>query len=304
LQQLLGELPPRPARPEVSVLAREPGDGYTLERIEFDNGAGARVPGVLVIPSGPESRRPALLYCHWHGGEYDIGKAELFRSDHTPEIPATALAREGFVVLAIDAYCFGERSGRGPGGAEERGGAEEMTASKFNLWVGRTLWGMILRDDLMALDYLASRPEVDAGRMGVTGISMGATRSWWLMALDERIRAGVAVACLTRYTDLIQEEGLKYHGIYYYVPKVLQHFDTEAVVALIAPRPILFMTGDADAGSPVSGVRRIGDVVQQVYALYGQESAFANQVYPGVGHTYTPAMWAEMKRWFREQLKK
>jgi len=62
---------------------------------------------------------------------------------------------------------------------------------------------MMLRDDLMALDYLASRPEVDTQRIGVTGMSMGATRSWWLMALDERIKTGVAIACLTRYQDLI-----------------------------------------------------------------------------------------------------
>ena len=50
--------------------------------------------------------------------------------------------RCGYVVLGIDAYGFGERNGQGPGGPEDSGG--EMTASKFNLWVGRTLWGMIL----------------------------------------------------------------------------------------------------------------------------------------------------------------
>ena len=124
----------------------------------------------------------------------------------------------------------------------------EMSASKFNLWVGRTLWGMMLRDDLMALDYLASRPEVDAQRIGVTGMSMGATRSWWLMALDERIKTGVAIACLTRYENLIKHEMLKAHGIYYFVPGMLNHFDTEAVVALLAPRPALFQNGGADDG--------------------------------------------------------
>ena len=79
-------------------------------------------------------------------------------------------------MLAIDAYCFGERNGKGPGGPEEKGGNGEMSASKFNLWVGRTLWGMIVRDDLMALDYLLSRPEVDPARIGVTGITAWAQR--------------------------------------------------------------------------------------------------------------------------------
>ena len=161
-----------------------------------------------------------------------------------------ALARRGYAVLAIDAYCFGERNGQGPGGPGETGGDGEMTASKFGLWTGRSLWGMIVRDDLMALDYLCSRPEIDSRRIGVTGISMGATRTWWIMALDERPQVGVAVACLTRYRHLIGHEGLKYHGIYYYVPGVLRHFDTETIVALAAPRPLLFMTGDQDLGSP------------------------------------------------------
>jgi hypothetical protein len=86
---------------------------------------------------------------------------------------------------------------------------------------------------------------------------MGATRTWWLMALDERPKAGVAVACLTRYQDLIEHGGLKHHGIYYFVPNLLNHFDTEAVVALSAPRPLLLMNGDKDDGSPVEGIRAI-----------------------------------------------
>ena len=77
------------------------------------------------------------------------------------------------------------------------------------------------------------------------------------MALDERIQTGVAVACLTRYQNLIEHEALKAHGIYYFVPKLLNHFDTEAVVALIAPRPVLFMNGDQDGGSPVDGIAAI-----------------------------------------------
>jgi dipeptidyl aminopeptidase/acylaminoacyl peptidase len=204
--------------------------------------------------------------------------------------------------LAVDAYCFGERSGRGPGGPGETGGAEEMTASKFNLWVGRTLWGMIVRDDLMALDCLASRPEVDPERLGVTGISMGATRTWWLMALDERLRAGVAVCCLTRYQDLIAQQGLRYHGVYYFVPGMLNHFDTEAVVSLIAPRPMLFLSGETDAGSPPAGIRQIEAIAQRAYALYGKPAELQSVIYPGVGHEYTPDMWRRMLDWMTTRL--
>lgn len=302
---LLGDLPSRPLKPAVQVISRNDRGDYVVEKFQFDNGAGAVVPGYLLIPKGASSsnRAPGVLYCHWHGGEYAIGKEELFQARHTPEEPGPALARRGFVVVGIDAYCFGERNGKGPGGAKETGGNGEMTASKFNLWVGRTLWGMILRDDLMALDYLASRSEVDTKRMGVTGISMGATRSWWLMALDERLKAGTAVACMTRYQDLIRAEALSAHGIYYFVPGMLKHFDTESIIALIAPRPVLFMTGGQDSGSPVPGIHAIEQAVKPVYKLYGREDAFGNIIYPELGHVYTEEMWRNTLSWLTEHLR-
>lgn len=302
LWTLLGQLPPRPDDLKVRVLSREEHADYVVEKFSFDNGAGDVVPGYLFLPKRTTGKVPAILYCHWHGGEYDIGKEEMLRADHTPAKPGPALAARGYAVLGIDACCFGERNRQGPGGPSEKGGAGEMTASKFNLWYGRTLWGMILRDDLIALDYLVSRPEVDSQRIGVTGISMGATRSWWLMALDDRIKAGVAVACLTRYQNLVAHEGLKYHGIYYFVPGFLNHFDTEAVVALAAPRPLLFQTGDRDEGSPVAGIRIIEAKVRPAYRLYGAERQFESVLYPGVGHVYLPEMWERTLAWMDDKL--
>ncbi len=295
--QLLGKLPPRPKQPHIETLSREDRGDYLLEKFQFDNGAGAIVPGYLLLPKNVHGKAPALLYCHWHGGQYEIGKEELFQAKHTPEPPGPAFAKRGFVVLGIDAYCFGERNGRGPGGPAEKGGNGEMSASKFNLWVGRTLWGMILRDDLMALDYLSSRPEVDGERIGVMGMSMGATRAWWLMALDERLKTGVPICCLTRYQNLIEHELLKAHGIYYYVPNLLNHFDTEAIVALIAPRPVLFLDGDQDGTSPVDGIHAIESAVRPVYRLYEKEPEFQSIVYAGQGHIYTPEMWARTLEW-------
>lgn len=300
LTRLLGEFPARPAIPGVRVLGVEDRGTFTLERFEFANGLGDVVPGVLLLPKQRTGKVPGILYCHWHGGEYDKGKVELFETNHTPVAPGPALVERGFAVLAIDAACFGERHGRGPDGL--RGGAGEMSASKFDLWLGRTLWGRILRDDQMALDYLASRPEVDTNRLGAMGMSMGATRTWWLMALDERLKAGVAVACLTRYQDLIAAGGLKYHGIYYYVPEVLRHFDTEAVIACAAPRALLCLNGDRDEGSPVSGIRQIEGVASAAWAAAGATERFESRVFPGLGHVYTAEMWERTLSWFDRQL--
>ncbi len=303
LWELLGKLPPRPKVPSVITLSREDRGHYVLEKFQFDNGAGATVPGYLLVPKNIRGKAPAILYCHWHGGHYDVGKEELFRTNATPVPGGPELARRGYVVCAIDAYGFGERNGRGPGGPAEKGGAGEMTASKFNLWAGRSLWGMIVRDDLMALDYLCARPEVDARRVGVTGISMGATRTWWIMAMDERPKAGAAVCCWTRYQNLILEGGLNHHGIYYFVPGVLNHFDTEAITALAAPRALLFQSGETDGGSPVAGIRAMEPVVRRAYALYGAEAKFDSVVYPGVGHDYTPEMWRRTLDWMEKELR-
>lgn len=302
LVMLMGQLPPRPKDTSVKILSRENKGEYILEKFEFDNGAGAIVPGYYLIPNNGKTQHPAIFYCHWHGGNYDLGKQEIFTTHHTPEIPAEALIKEGYVVMAIDAYCFGERSGRGPGGPKEKGSQEEMSASKNQLWFGRSLWAMMVRDDLMALEYLFTRPEVDRKRVAVTGISMGATRSWWLMALDERIKTGVAVGCLTRYQDLISEQKLHAHGIYYFVPGILNYFDSEAIISLIAPRPILFMTGDEDIGSPVNGIRKIEAKVKPVYALYNKAAAFENIIYPKTGHVYTADMWGKMLAWMKKRL--
>ena len=87
LRQLLGSLPPRPKKASVQTLGREERDGCVLERFQFDNGAGADVPGYLLLPKGARAKAPAVLYCHWHGGQYEIGKEELFGTNAVPEPP-------------------------------------------------------------------------------------------------------------------------------------------------------------------------------------------------------------------------
>ena len=303
LHALLGDLPPRP-KVQPATLWREDRGTHWLEKFEFENGAAETVRGYLFLPKHAAADRkvPGVLYCHWHGGQYDIGKDELLGTNATPVPPGAALAEAGLAVLGIDACGFGERNGAGPDGSTQRGSAGEMTAAKFNLWAGRTLWGMILRDDRIALDILTSRSEVDVARIGVTGISMGSTRAWWLMALDDRLKTGVAVGCMTRYRELIERGMLKAHGIYYFVPGMLRYFDSEAVIACAAPRPLLFMTGDSDGGSPVEGIYAITQAVQPVYAALGAKGAFESRIEPDTGHVYLPRMWEKTVDWLRTHL--
>ncbi len=215
--------------------------------------------------------------------------------------------------MAPDACWYGDRAGTGPAGLAEtyRSWPPTPDASrraqdslfKFNMWFGRTLWGMFVRDDQIALDYLCSRPEVDKTRVGATGMSMGSTRAWWLAAVDERVAATVGVACLTRYQNLIAHGQLRAHGVYYFVFGLLKHFDSEGVIALIAPRPFLALTGDLDAGSPADGIKVIQEKVGRVYAASGAAERFKSILYPEIGHTYTPEMRTEMLTWFERWFK-
>ena len=303
----MGDLPPL-GTPEVTILDCEARDGFELEKFSFDNGVGDTVCGYLLIPSRASSRRPAILYHHYHGGKYWQGKEELLKRvfvdmGNSTLVTGEELARAGYVVLAIDAYGFGQRQYQGPAGVREQGGATEASLFKTFLWQGRTLWGMMVRDDRLALNYLLTRPEIDPQRVAAMGMSMGATRSWWLAALDERIKVVVSVACLTRYQDLIAAGEVRRHGIYYYVPGLLkEHFDTETIIGLIAPRAHLTLTGGRDEGSPASGVRTINAFQESLYRLYGKSDQFRGLFYPSLGHAYTPEMWRETMDWLAKWL--
>jgi dienelactone hydrolase/lysophospholipase L1-like esterase len=292
----LGDLPPRPSPKSARVVSRELRSGYVLERVSIDNGAANEVTMLLLLPEGMKAPAPAVMWLH-----SSTPDKEQILTPHTfwgEEPLGETLARKGYVVLSPDAYWHGDRAGTGPAGDAETKREEQESLFKLNLWMGRTLWGMFVRDDQIALDYLCSRPEVDAKRIGATGMSMGSTRSWWLAAVDDRITATVGIACLTRYQNLIAHGQLRQHGIYYFTNGLLKHFDSEGVLALIAPRPLLTLTGDLDAGSPADGIRDIERQVSRVYGAAGAAERYRNVLYPGVGHTVTPEMRREMLAWF------
>jgi dienelactone hydrolase len=297
----LGELPPRPSPLKVRTIRVDRRDGYTVEKFVFDNGVDSEVPGYIAIPAKRAGPCPAILTMHGHSSSKD----NMFGYEPTSQDVAEPLARRGYVVIGIDNYFNGERKGKGPAGdleVMERGSDQELSLFKLNLWLGRTLWGMMLRDEQIALDYLLSRPEVDAKRIGAQGMSMGSTRAWWLGAIDDRIRAVVGVACFTRYEDLIAIRALRAHGIYYFVPGILKHFDSEGVMALLAPRPFLALTGDRDAGSPPEGMKKLEQILTRFYKLHGQPDRFQSVIYPETGHVYNDDMKQRMLAWFDKHL--
>ena len=281
LYDLLGDLPDRNHPISYTVLSVSKEKPYTLERLVLDLNGIESVPAYLVRPltDGPCS---CMLYNHAHGGDYALGKDELIRGRDLLQAPsyAQALAERGIAALCFDTWCFGERRG-----------LTESEQFKYMLWHGQVLWGMMVFDSLRAVDYLCSRPDIDATRIGTMGLSMGSTMAWWLAALDTRIKVCVDICCLTDFQALIQARGLDRHGIYYYVPSLLKHFTTSEINALIAPRPHLSLAGNHDALTPPSGLDRVDQELKAVYGELGCSVAWELRRF-NVGHFETAEMRA------------
>lgn len=294
LFSLLGDLPPV-FTPPLHITATEQRDGCTLQSFRFDNGADASVPGWLLIPDGLTAPAPAVLYLHAHGGKYARGKDELFNDPLMGFSPVPALMAAGTIVMAIDCYMFGERSTVVPSGAMEPGREVELTWFKKFLWEGRTLWGMIVRDDMLALNALLAHPQVDPARVALTGMSLGGSRTTWLAALDERPAAVIPVAQMTRYADFAARGEYHHHGVYYYVPGALKSgLDMEVLAALAAPRLQTILVGNSDPLSPVEGVRKIDAFTRRIYDLYGAGERYKTVLYEGIAHAYTPQMFDDV----------
>lgn len=299
--QSLGKMPERP-KPSAHLISREIHPHFTLESLTIPNGLDGEMTAYFLAPHAGKhkGKRPAIMWLH--SSSYDRNHL-LWPGNGGDEPLGETYAKAGYAVLAPDAAWYGGRATRGPSGTAEAGRLAQDALFKYHLWMGRTLWGMFVRDDQVALDYLCTRPEIDAKRIGATGMSMGSTRSWWLAALDDRIACAVGVACLTRYQNLIAHGQLRQHGIYYFSFGLLEHFDSEAVIALIAPRPFLALTGDLDAGSPADGVLEIEKQTSKVYTTVGAKDHFRSVLYKDVGHVYTAEMRKEMLAWFAKHLK-
>lgn len=288
LRGLLGEtLPPAPLRPQLH--RREERLGFTIEQVSFVSGKGLRVPALFLLPH-VAGRKPALLYCHNHSHDYAWGKGEILEGKGRMPPIGPILARAGYCVLAIDAWCFGERR------------ADENATAKTFLLQGKTLWGMMLADELAALDYLESRREVDPRRVGCFGFSMGSTKAWWLAALDSRISAVVGACGLTSYRALIEAGALNRHGIYFYVPRILQVAEAYDIVSLIAPRPFLSLSGEEDGASPLEGVREVHRKAGRVYKLFGERRNLSARFFPAA-HEFTDAMLQDTLGWFQRHLR-
>ena len=292
LYGLLCDLPPRDREIGVKLVSVEHKNGFTLEKLLLDLNGQQQVPAWFALPEKAEGPIPAVLFSHSHGGKYQLGKDELIKGNtYMPETPyAEALTQMGFCVLCIDHWVFGERSGR-----------RESEFFKETLWRGQCMWGMMVYDSLRAMDYLCQRPEVDASRIGAIGMSMGSTMSWWLAALDTRVKVCADICCLTDFDALIDDRGLDRHGVYYYVPSLLKYFSTTDINTLIAPRAHLAIAGSLDGLTPLPGLYKIDQALKKEYEALGAKDKWKLNIYE-IGHHETPEMRKDLLDFLKREL--
>lgn len=250
------------------------------ERLTFRNQAGEPVRGLLTRPSKAAGRRPAILYIHAHGARYDIGASEL--TDGRPALQAPLgpiLAEAGYVTLAIDLPCFGERSH-----------VTESAAAKASFWTGKTLAGQMLGELASALDYLAGRPDVDPVRIGAFGISMGSTFGYWLAAVDTRIAALMQLCCFADFSELVKTGAHDLHGIYLSIPGLLGIASNGQIAGLVAPRPQLVCIGDQDPLTPPHAFEAAFAQAKAAYEAAGAAGKLVLHREAQTGHEESPEM--------------
>jgi hypothetical protein len=292
LYSLMGKLPPRDRKVSARLVATEDRGAYLLEKLVLDLNGQEAAPAYFARPKDKTGPLPTVLFNHSHGGGYQIGKAEFTDGREYLGKPAYAefLTSLGYNALCFDAWIFGERSGR-----------SELDMYKDMIWQGRVLWGMMVYDALKAVDYLVTRPDVDARRLATVGMSMGSSTAQWAGALDTRLKVVVDICCLTDWHTLVEVGGLKGHGIYYYVPDLLNHFTTSEMNALIAPRAHLSLAGTQDQLTPLKGLDIIDAEMKKAYAAAGHPENWHLSRYD-VGHQETPGMREEIRQWLVTRL--
>jgi dienelactone hydrolase len=253
----LGDMPERtPLNPRiVGTLERA---GYRVERIIFESRPNHHVTANLYVPAGKPPFPGVLLPC----GHSENGKAH-----ESYQRACILLASNGMAVLCYDPIGQGERYQMldSEGKPVVRNTTEHTMAGIGALLVGRELASYRIWDGFRALDYLASRPEVDAGRLGCTGNSGGGTMTSYLMALDDRIAVAAPSCYITSLERLFATIGPQdaEQNITGQVAAGMEHAD---YVTLRAPKPTLLTAGTRD----FFDIQGSWDTFREVKLIYGR----------------------------------
>lgn len=331
LLELLHYAPP-PCDPRPETVERVDRGDYIQERIYFNTTPDIRTPAYVLVPKRARRPAPGIVALHDHGGFYLWGKEKLLELDDEHPVLAdfkrqyyagrsiaTDLARAGYVVVVIDMFYWGERRLLLPDDppdwrerprsiTPERIAAFNRRSSENEQLLGRTIYaagftwpGVMYWDDIRTVDYLASRPEVDPGRIGCVGLSIGGLRTVHLAALDDRIKAAVAVGWMTSFPPQLKRHIRNTIGFTKLVPGLYKHLDYPDVAALAVPTPLLVINGSKDALFEPAGVQASFEKLAACYKKAGAPDRVRTRLYD-TPHEFNAEMQAEAWGWLAKHL--
>ena len=330
-------LGPGPAATPVPVLQHQfEFDGLSIEHLQWQLPYGPPTEAVVLKPAGATGKLPGVVALHDHGGNKYFGLRKITRISKDPHplmlqhqehyyegaAWANELARRGYVVLVHDTFTFGSRRVRladVPGNIRDNlvevnpeaedeiqrynqfAANHEHLVAKSLFCAGMTWPGVFVFDDQRALDYLASRPDVDATRLGCGGLSGGGLRTVMLTGADERIRCSCCVGMMTTWRDYLFNKCYT-HTWMVYVPGLSRDLDYPEILALGAPHPILVLSNRQDQLFTLPEMERADRILTEVYKKAGASDRYRTSFYDGP-HKFDRAMQKEAFAWFDKWLK-
>ncbi len=307
-EELCAVLNIHPGAPDVQAVEGEVEqfDGYTRQEVRWPTIFGQWVPAYVCRPTNAKSKKlPAVICLSGTGGDrvvltrpdFGIGEYVSLGRGGSPRPPhnrmigwAAELARRGYVTLAMTQRGLGDR------------GFSGSNQSKAALIQGFTSQGMHAHEIRQALSYLATLDDVDPARIGCTGMSFGGITTFYSTAADSRFAAAAPLCGGVGTLRHMLEIGTPgYHGVYWWVPRILQHFDQPELVAAQAPRPYFIAAPLDDIGMRREGVEELLEKARPAYERAGRPEALVAYRPPGK-HSLTPEMFEELVKFFDQWL--
>jgi cephalosporin-C deacetylase-like acetyl esterase len=230
-------------------------EGYRVENVVFQSMPGLYVTGNLYLPAAavPGSKTPTVLYVSGHSPGPAGAKVDYQRH-------GIWFAKNGLIALLLDTNEFGEIPGIHHG------------LHNLEMWywlsLGYTPASVEVWNAIRALDYLESRPEVDASRIAMTGRSGGGAITWFTAAADERVKVASPVHGTWSAGPHVARDTVRHNCdcIYFW-----NHYqlDLPVVAALIAPRPLMIINATKDVAFPPHGYQPVVEQLRRVYGWYG-----------------------------------
>ncbi len=293
LKEMLG-LDPEPPRGDLKpvVTGTVQGDGFVVEKLHFQSLPGLYVTANFYRPAVVSGKLPTILYVSGHGPTYapdgtSCGNKASYQHH------GIWFARHGYTCLILDTVQWGEILG------------EHHGTYRLNRWWwvsrGYTPAGVETWAGIRALDYLATRPEVDMEKIGVTGRSGGGAYSWFITAVDDRIAVSAPTAGITTLRDHVINGVIEGHcDCMYFVN--LYGWDFDKLAALSAPRPLLISNTDKDNIFPLGGVIRVHESTRRIYEMLDAGKNLGLQIAEGP-HKDTQPLNIGAFHWFERFLK-